>query len=357
MTGEHDDRNLRTREPWVESPWFESDIEATDLPADVREIATQYHRDGYAVVRGLVDPSLAARIIDDLVQPLQDRGRIQDAWQRSAAVRELAVLPPVLDLLRTLYRREPVPFQTLNFEFGTQQLAHSDVVHFSTLPPRYMCGVWVALEDVDAGNGPLMYYPGSQRAADPTFQRFQLEPGLASYPDYEVAQGGLMRAMGIEPIEFHARAGDVLIWSANLVHGGRPITEDGRTRWSQVTHYFFDGCVFVTPLFSDPDVGEWYVRDGLVDIRTGAPAPQTLDGRPVRFEPTGTGRHRIVPADRTEAPSPRIAEFEAAVAHYRHAADASAADAAAVRSSHSYRIGQAVLAPARWLRRATSRAR
>ncbi len=355
MTGEHDD--LRTREPWVESPWFESDIEATDLPADVVAIAEQYHRDGYAVVRGLVDPSLAARIIDDLVEPLHDRSRVQDAWQRSAAVRELAVLPPVLDLLRTLYRREPVPFQTLNFEFGTQQLAHSDVVHFSTLPPRYMCGVWVALEDVDAGNGPLMYYPGSQRAADPTFQRFHLEPGLGSYGDYEIAQGELMRAMGIEPIEFHARAGDVLIWSANLVHGGRPITEAGRTRWSQVTHYFFDGCVFVTPLFSDPDVGEWYVRDGLVDIRTGAPAPQTLDGRPVRFEPTGSGLHRIVPADAPVSPHARVAELEATVAGLERTAASSADEAAALRASRSFRIGQSVLAPMRWVRGLRSRAR
>jgi len=26
-----------------------------------------------------------------------------------------------------------------------------------------MCGVWLALEDIDADNGPLIYYPGSHR--------------------------------------------------------------------------------------------------------------------------------------------------------------------------------------------------
>jgi ectoine hydroxylase-related dioxygenase (phytanoyl-CoA dioxygenase family) len=51
-----------------------------------------------------------------------------------------------------------------------------------------MCGVWVALEDVDAGNGPLFYYPGSQRLPDPFFQRFGLDAGIGSYAAYEDAQ-------------------------------------------------------------------------------------------------------------------------------------------------------------------------
>ena len=59
--------------------------------------------------------------------------------------------------------REPLPFQTLNFPVGTSQYPHSDSIHFHTIPAGFMVGVWVALENIDAENGPLVYYPGSHK--------------------------------------------------------------------------------------------------------------------------------------------------------------------------------------------------
>jgi ectoine hydroxylase len=44
--------------------------------------------------------------------------------------------------------------------------------------------------------------------------------------------------MDIEPREFLPRKGDVLIWHANLLHGGRAIAAPGATRRSLVAHYF-----------------------------------------------------------------------------------------------------------------------
>ncbi|MFX6869154.1 phytanoyl-CoA dioxygenase family protein, partial [Acinetobacter baumannii] len=34
-------------------------------------------------------------------------------------------------------------------------------MHFSSLPTGFMCGLWVALEDITINQGPLHYYPGS----------------------------------------------------------------------------------------------------------------------------------------------------------------------------------------------------
>ena len=99
--------------------------------------------------------------------------RIQDLWQYSDSVKELACHPKIMDTLKMLYEREPVPFQTLNFKVGTQQKAHSDTLHFSSLPARYMCGVWVALEDITEDNGPLFYYPGSHRNPEYNFSDFK----------------------------------------------------------------------------------------------------------------------------------------------------------------------------------------
>lgn len=342
----------RTTDPWVESPWIEQDISTRKLSPEMASIARHFHTEGFAVIPGLIDHDLSARILDAVVEPLRGRNRVQDAWRYSAAVRDLAVLPAVLDVLRVLYDREPVPFQTLNFEYGTQQRAHSDTVHFSSLPRRYMCGVWVALEDIDAHNGPLFYYPGSHHLPDPFFQRFGLPAGLGSYDGYEAAQQALVEAHGLEPIEFHAKAGDALIWSANLVHGGKPISEDGRTRWSQVTHYFFDGCVYVTPLLSDPELGEWFVRADLENIATGRPALQSYNHEDVHFEDLGNGRSRI---HRGPMPRPvagdQLAGLQTEIEALRHRVQADADQLEALRNSRAFRLGNVALEPARWLRR------
>lgn len=39
-------------------------------------------------------------------------------------------------------------------------------------------------------------------------------------------------------------------------------------RWSQVTHYYFEDCVYYTPLRSDPAYGRMYVRD-IHDVGSG----------------------------------------------------------------------------------------
>jgi hypothetical protein len=60
---------------------------------------------------------------------------------------------------------------------------------------------------------------------------------------------------------FTAKAGDALIWTANLLHGGEPIVRAGATRWSQVTHYYFEGCRYYTPMHSDLIEGKIAHRD------------------------------------------------------------------------------------------------
>jgi Phytanoyl-CoA dioxygenase (PhyH) len=89
--------------------------------------------------------------------------RLQDAWQFDADVRAIACNHYVINLLSQTYGRQAWPFQSLTFPVGTQQHFHSDAVHFSSIPERFMCGVWVALEDIDLEAGPLVYYPGSHK--------------------------------------------------------------------------------------------------------------------------------------------------------------------------------------------------
>ena len=53
---------------------------------------------------------------------------------------------------------------------------------------------------------------------------------------------------GAKPVHFLPKKGQALIWDANLLHGGAPQTDRSLTRHSQVTHYFFEGCSYFTPL-------------------------------------------------------------------------------------------------------------
>lgn len=244
----------RVNLPWVESPFFEDLLITKDLSSEQKNLARQYHREGFVVLPRLVSQELLdeARLAIEGEYPSavgEEPARQQDLWKKYPSVRQIASLPAILAVLRMLYEREPIPFQTLNFKFGSQQRAHSDSIHFSSLPARYMCGVWVALEETNAANGPLFYYPGSHRQQE--FNYFHLgieaEKNYAEYPRYESFMEDFMATQGYQRQEMHLQKGDVLIWSSNLVHGGMPITGGNVTRWSQVSHYYFEGCVYYSP--------------------------------------------------------------------------------------------------------------
>jgi hypothetical protein len=219
--------------------------------------------------------------------------RIQDAWKFDADVKAIAANQAILDLLSKLWGRRAFPFQTLNFPVGTQQDAHSDSVHFSSLPERFMCGVWLAMEDIGPDAGPLFYYPGSHRwpiMTNAMIGRRGYGGQLASAQEpYAQAWGALVEAHGASMDTFQARKGQALIWCANLLHGGSPQTNPRLTRWSQVTHYYFEDCIYYTPAFSDEALGKLQLRK-LVSVENGTPQPNTYLGEPVRTAPAGRTR-------------------------------------------------------------------
>lgn len=229
----------------------------------------QYHADGYMVF----DPELPEYLIDRAVSDLathpdniHDRhhgSRVFNGWAQSRAVRAIALAPRVLRLLRQLYDRKPLPFQTLNFPIGTEQKVHSDLIHFASDPPGYMCGVWVALEDIDLQNGPLVYYPGSHKLPVVAMEDVAPGPGPEHYPLYERHIEKLVWDRGLAPHYAVLRKGQALIWAANLLHGGSVHRDKGRTRHSQVTHYYFEGCQHYSPLSSYGGYRHLY-RDGWV---------------------------------------------------------------------------------------------
>ena len=232
------------------------------------EIA-QYHHDGYMVF----DPGIPEHRLDAAVAFVRNRpeaktdlhhgSRVFNGWPQCPAIRAIALAPKVLRLLKQLYERGPRPFQTLNFPIGTEQKVHSDIIHFNSDPVTYMCGVWVALEDIDMQNGPLVYFPGSHKLPVVGMEDIAPGPGPEHYHRYETHIEKLVRDRDLTPHHAVLKKGQCLIWSANLLHGGSVHRDKGRTRHSQVTHYYFDGCQYYSPLSSYGGYRHLY-RDGWV---------------------------------------------------------------------------------------------
>jgi hypothetical protein len=280
--------------PIVESPFFDELSAAFADDAEALRVARDLNRDGYAII-DFPDADFdqrATALTRDLDKYFdwdnwRTNGggmRVHDAWKFDANAKALAVNARVMNLLSRIYGRRAWPFQTLNFPVGTEQHYHSDSVHFSSYPERFMCGVWVALEDIHDDAGPLLYYPGSHRWPIYTNEHLGIcgahEPGIPGQATFEPLWRALVEKTGLKQTRFTPRKGQALIWAANLLHGGAPHRDRARTRHSQVTHYYFDDCIYYTPMHSDPLYGSVAYRR-LMDISTGLDVPNQCAGHRV----------------------------------------------------------------------------
>lgn len=280
--------------PIIESPFFSEIMASQYFDEAQQSIAQDLNLYGFALLPNFFEriDQQTQQIRRDL-QPLLDQckqsgedpkqgvftNRIQDAFKRSQTVKQLATDSRLLALLSKLYGRQAFAFQTLNFECGSQQAVHSDAVHFHSMPERFMCGVWVALEDVTLDSGPLCYYPGSHSLPVYDSRQVGFTPSQSTKQDvYEPLWNKLIFTHRLRKQVFTAKAGDALIWTANLLHGGEPILRTGTTRWSQVTHYYFEGCRYYTPMHSDLVEGKVAHRDP-VNIAMGVKTSEVPDFR------------------------------------------------------------------------------
>ena len=160
---------------------------------------------------------------------------------------------------------------------------------FQSDPPGFMCGVWVALEDMDLDNGTLVYYPGSHKLPVPTWEEIGEALGepiereaYDSYAEFMQARDRfneefaqlMIERHNLEPEYATIRKGQAMIWSTNLLHGGSVQKDHSRTRHSQVTHYFFEGCRVYTPLRMEGDHVFWeypvWIRDPVPEYSEAA---------------------------------------------------------------------------------------
>lgn len=247
--------------PWLDRPdamqHLLTDAQFHHFPLSWQKELVRFVNDGFMILRGFFDPGAIEKLNLEIDRLLGEKKvdfnytgkKIMDAFRRSeVADKEFFRNPDMLNLLNFVMGRKVLPFQTINFLKGSEQRAHSDSFHMTTEPEGYLIATWTALEPVDHENGPLFYFPGSHRlkfisSADFSSGNTRWKLGADRNQKYEDKIQQVIEENNLQPVEFYAQPGDVLIWHANLLHGGRPILKAESTRKSMVAHYFCEGVI------------------------------------------------------------------------------------------------------------------
>lgn len=226
-----------------------------NLSEENKESALRYGDNGYMILRNFISPETAENVNTEIEKLMKDGtlkfrygGKLMFAIHHSEIIRNIGSDKNLLEFLSVLLDGNAKLFQSINFINGSQQKTHSDSIHMTTYPLGGLLGVWIALEDVDENNGALHYIPGSHKLpyflnSDYDNEGTALKIGKKSYKAYEEFLEKKVQELGLKKEIFRAKKGDMLIWHANILHGGEPHTDKNRTRKSLVYHFFDENSV------------------------------------------------------------------------------------------------------------------
>ena len=208
-----------------------------------------YRREGYAVVEGVYAADECAAFVEYMLDlhagriELEGFGpRASGEWQRThnqhwydPVARRWLIEPRLAAPLRQCLNDEVEGIQTMYFWVGSEQGRHQDQF--------YLLGcisAWIALQDVDVGNGAMLVQPGSHRGRLLTGDDFAAGAEFAGW-DYNAAVDVLCERNGGEEVAVEVKQGDVVFFDGVLVHRGGPILERGSFRHALANHYIARG--------------------------------------------------------------------------------------------------------------------
>ncbi len=215
----------------------------------------EFLKNGFIVCEGMIDDDLVDQVnadINDAIakkyQGYQVPGssqRIEHLHSNYEAVRKLWLDKRHRRLVDLLFGTHARPCQTLTYVFGSQQDAHQDTIHLTPFPAGYMCGTWIALQDVAPDSGELVVYPGSHREKRLRLAEFDCAKVNGDWSEFirTVCAEWANMLTRYEPFIYRPKKGTVLIWHENLLHAGSVRKETSLERRSIVIHSFADGAV------------------------------------------------------------------------------------------------------------------
>lgn len=211
----------------------------------------QWERDGFFVARDLYSP-------EEIDVYREHFGRLNDTLEAGRKWRDsgieagdpLAQYPRMVhphrfdersmafmldsrlrDIMTAVLGDEPYCAQTM-FYFkppgARGQALHQDQIYLQVQPGTCLAA-WLAVDDCDAANGCLQVVPGSHRL-----------PLLCEIPadtERSFTRTTIPVPQEMEVVDVVMKAGDVLFFHGNLIHGSEPNTTEDRFRRSLIGHY------------------------------------------------------------------------------------------------------------------------
>ncbi len=211
----------------------------------------QFTEEGYLVVSGLFDAQEVARIQDHFMamnaagtypgaensldrsspDPLRHYPRIMQPHRWDDLSLRWLIDPRLNGVMTALLGREPYAVQTM-FYFkppkARGQALHQDQYYLQVQPGTCMAA-WMAIDDCDEENGCLQVVPGSHTW--PLLCTVEADTSQ-SFTDVTVP---IPEGTEVRPVVM--KAGDVLFFNGQLVHGSFPNTSTSRFRRSLIGHY------------------------------------------------------------------------------------------------------------------------
>ena len=171
----------------------------------------------------------ASSVGDD--DPLKKYPRLMQMHRRDKASLQWLIDPRLNQCLTILLGREPFAVQTMLYfkPAGARgQALHQDQ-YYLRVRPGTCIAAWLALDDADEENGCIQAVPGSH-----TWPLLCTVPAdiSTSFSDITVEL-----PEGEKSIPIVMKAGDVLFFHGQLVHGSSPNTSKERFRRSLIGHY------------------------------------------------------------------------------------------------------------------------
>ncbi len=246
--------------PWLDQDNAKEALITNDtlkfFSPETQEQIKQWPDSGYLILKNCFSVQEVDAInaeIDSLLEKKKvhfryNNRKIMFSMYASKLMHRVATDKRITSVMQFILEMPVIAFQNINFFKGSEQKAHSDSIHMTTFPPGYLIAAWIALEDVDSTNGPLFYLPGSHKLPyllNDTYEHGggKLILGSEAYEKYEVHLAEEIKRTAFLEKEFHAKKGDVLIWHANLLHGGKAITNPTSTRKSMVVHFYGEDVI------------------------------------------------------------------------------------------------------------------
>ena len=232
-------------------------VKSGNVPADLEAPFRQFLDEGWFEIENHLDTKLidqltsamghAAAVGDSGFTPGSSQ-RLQRMHIKYDSFWDVTTYPKTQQLIDTLMQVPSTVCQVIGFINGTQQAPHQDAIHLSVFPRGFMCGAWLALEDIQPDSGELMIYPGSHRwkpvmMADAGIPKVHNSQWSTFARTVEARWRELAESSGVEPIIYRPKRGSLLIWHERLMHGGSRRLNKDLTRKSCVTHHFAQGSI------------------------------------------------------------------------------------------------------------------